>query len=494
MEDVHVPTLVTPVPASNYNLTNAPHRSTGMVMRYPVHKSIIFATGLDELFSTAGLMSHLSASPDNVLSAAWLPDLEIGVQHDVAFDRRNVRYKIQLLDLAVAEYAVEQVRSLPPYSQKPYRTSPLESLIKWITAGTKPQPDSVRPATKSLISSILHSVSLPPPIESDAPVASTEDVTCTADNLKTLTNAMHSFSTNSHKDLKASLNAAFSSPLWTRKLAWYRLPFYLDDVGYLAFTALQGNFLAETEREGWILSGRMWGAGFRNFIETNTPTPIIIKPTPSGATLKPSAPAEQELSQVLTAADSTSPSTSTPPYLPSHNKPCFPPFFPTAKTHIISSLIPPLKSSATNHVLSSTTLLFTSFLTTTLLYFSEISFYTSFSATAAGGILSLAYLQRKWEGKKRRFENDVREIARGAVVEAERWGWGVLKRGIEERAKVCGVIVGEENGRESVPGELIAPSKANMEKTERARRAVQVGLRALKELDESEKSPEKGGK
>lgn len=80
------------------------------------------------------------------------------------------------------------------------------------------------------------------------------------------------------------------------------------------------------------------------------------------------------------------------------------------------------------------------------------------------------------------------------MVEAERWGWGVLKRGIEERAKVCGVIVGEENGRESVPGELIAPSKANMEKTERARRAVQVGLRALKELDESEKSPEKGGK
>lgn len=47
----------------------------------------------------------------------------------------------------------------------------------------------------------------------------------------------------------------------------------------------------------------------------------------------------------------------------------------------------------------------------------------------------MGYLQRKWDKEKVKFEKDVRELGRQAVVQAEKWGWELLRRELEEASK-----------------------------------------------------------
>ncbi|KAF8424740.1 hypothetical protein EV426DRAFT_712550 [Tirmania nivea] len=462
-EDIYVPTLIAPVSASNYDLNRSPHRSTGMVMRYPVHKSIIFANGLGELFTTVGLISRLGVineGLDNVRSVAWLPGM------DKQLMEANIPGWLQLLDLEAAESAFDHLRSLSPDTvplQREYLASGLGELQNWVKSGTEGWPHTFSQVTRSLITSILKPIAsslthLPGPVTRPGNI----------DTIESLTEAMRSFSTTSHQELKSSLDSAFASEIWNHRLAWYRLLFNLDDVGYLASSALSGRILPNTEYEGWALAGRMWGAGFRGFSES-TISSAAGHGLHTKAKIRPTA-SEEEIARVIAAADSHAHFPSTPivsgPY-----KPVFPSFFLNAWTTVATTLIPPLHSAASSHILASASLLLTSFFTTALLHLSEVPLYTSFTATAAGGILSMGYLQRKWEQEKAAFEREVREVARQAVVDAERWGWGVLRHGVEKIVKVEREK-GTDGGLEELDGS----------KAEREKKAVKQGLAALNEF------------
>ena len=452
-------------------------------MRYPVHKSIIFADGLGELFTTVGLVSRLgmiNEGLDNVQCVAWLPGMDKQVVE------ANISGRLQLLDLEAAESAFDHLRSTPPDTvafQREFLASGLDGLQNWVKSGSEARPHTLPGATRSLVTSIMRpiasSLTLPPvampsmigvtpqPPTSTGPVVHTPPGN--VDTIESLTHAMRSFSTTSHQELKSSLDNAFASHMWNRRLAWYRLFLNLDDVGYLASSALSGRILPNTEHEGWALAGRMWGAGFRGISESKSastadhglPTKTKIGPTAS----------EEEIARVIAVADSHPHFTLPAPIVSSPYKPVFPSFFLNAQATVATALIPPLHAAATAHVLASASLLFTSFFTTVLLHLSEVPLYTSFTATAAGGILSMGYLQRKWGREKAAFEHEVREVARQAVVDAERWGWGVLRNGVEKIAKVEGEK-GSDGGEEGSGGS----------KAERVKKVVKQGLAVLKEL------------
>ncbi|KAF8456402.1 hypothetical protein BGX38DRAFT_1087616 [Terfezia claveryi] len=462
--------LLTSLPPSHPSEEDvySPHRSTGMVMRYPVHKSIIFADGLGELFTTMGLVSHLgmiNEGLDNVQSVAWLP----GVDKQVV--QANMSDRLQLLDLEAAESAFDHFRSISPDTvafQREYVASGLSELQNWIKSGTEARPHSLTGTTRSLINSIMRPIASLFTHPSVAASFTMTGVTlqCSPsfvrtlprniDTIDSLTDAMRSFSTSSHQELKSSLDTAFASQVWNRGLAWYRLPLNLDDVAYLASCALSGRILPNTEHEGWALAGRMWGAGFREFSECK------IKPTPS----------EEEIVRVIAAADSHTHFPLPTSTVPGPHKPMFPSFFHNARATVATALIPSLHSAATIHVLASASLLFTSFFTTALLHLSEVPPYTSFTATAVGSILSMGYLQRKWEREKAAFEREVREVARQAVVNAERWGWGVLGNEIEKIANVEGEK-GTDWSEEEFGGN----------RAERVKKAVKQVLAILEELN-----------
>ncbi|RPB19897.1 hypothetical protein L211DRAFT_842313 [Terfezia boudieri ATCC MYA-4762] len=481
-EDVYVPTLVAPIPASNYDLNQSPHRSTGMVMRYPVHKSIIFADGLGELFTTMGLISHLgmiNEGLDNVQSVAWLP----GIDKQVV--QANMSHRLQLLDLEAVESAFDHFRSISPDTgafQREYLASGLGELQNWVKSGTEARPHSLPGATRSLINSIMRPIAsffTHPPVAASftmagvnpqSPPSTVRTLPRNIDTIDSLTDAMRSFSTSSHQELKSSLDIAFASQMWNRGLAWYRLLLNLDDVAYLASYALSGRILPTTELEGWALAGRMWGAGFREFSECKSASAADYG-LHTKAKVKPTA-SEEEIVRVIAAADSYTHFPSPTPTVPGPYKPVFPSFFHNARATVATALIPSLHSAATTHVLASASLLFTSFFTTTLLHLSEVPLYTSFTATAVGSILSMGYLQRKWEREKASFEHEVREVARQAVVSAERWGWGVLRNEIEKIAKVEG-----EKGTDG------SEEGFDRNRAERVKKAVKQGLAVLEKLN-----------
>lgn len=435
-EDIDAPTLHASILQSDFE---AEKNVTGSVIRYPVHKSIIFSQGLAQSLTTAGLISRISEFDeglDNVCTVAWLPEIERNAVQP------SVRGKLQLLDLAAAEAILTHFRNTSTNIHTPqeaYYDSGLGELKNWVAHGMETRAHTVPRATRSLISSIFKDVSTSVrqlSKVSQLPVGtngySIRDAIIhpgNVDTLKTLTDAMRSFATESHQELKTSFDSAFCSWIWTRKLSWYRLVFNIDDVSYLASTNLSDKLLPATERQALILAGRMWAAGFRS-VEA---TPTVSNKATEG--IAHSTPAQNEIAEIVALAQNDGRSLSTPQEVLRLISPSYPSFFQDLRTQVAATHIPSLHAVAIKHVLASTSLLCTSIFTTALLHFSQIPFYTSFTTAAVGGVISMGYLQRKWDKEKVKFEKDVRELGRQAVVQAEKWGWELLRRELEEASK-----------------------------------------------------------
>ncbi|KAI5786495.1 hypothetical protein DFH27DRAFT_505198 [Peziza echinospora] len=472
--EAYVPTLVAPLPSPGQGtLPKAPSRSTGMVMRYPVHKTILFSDGLEDLLTTTALRAKLAEAGDAdqkcILSVACLP----GVDHRQV--RAQLSDRIALLDLDTAERASnESSRELP---------AEFRDVREWLAGSTVTPamtPIELNQATKTLVSSIFASASAKLVSKSQDPsdlqselleetASISNDLPANSDNVKTLTTGIQNLAKNAHNELHNSLDQAFSSRFWTKDLAWYRLYFNHENIPYFSSMAIQNHFVPETEKAGWAFAGRMWGAGFRNFsgklVEDSSSTPVEDMPTP----------AQIEISKVIAAADSVITDKNAPGITAVlADRPFLPPYIPNGLQHVMTVLIPRLHSSAIRHVLRSASLGFSSALTTVLLYLSDISFYTSFSVTALGSVISMGYLQNRWAKEKRRFEGDVREVGRKSIVDMEKWGWDVLRASIEQTA------VANRNS-----AAILRPAEQRIQK---ATRAIEDGLQSLKELEAEEKS------
>lgn len=486
-EDIDAPALHAPILPSDFDAEKNTYQLTGTVIRYPVHKSIIFSKGLAQSLTTTGLISRICESDggmDNVCTVAWLPEIERKAVQP------SLRGKLQLLDLIAAEVALDHFRNASPkLSALPeaYSDSGLGELRNWAAYGTDTQAYTVPRATRSLISSIFRDVStsmcqpskLSPSLASQLPTGtngySIRDAIIhpgNVDTLKNLTDAMRSFTTASHQELKTSLDSAFHSWIWTRKLSWYRLAFNVDDVSYLVSTNLSDKLLPATEREGLMLAGRMWAAGFRSVGEA----PVLSDKATEG--IAHPTPAESEIIEIVSSAQNDGRASSSPrEALRPISSPSYPPFFQDFRTQVAATLIPSLHSAAIKYVLASTSLLCTSVLTTALLHFSQIPLYTSFTAATVGGVISMGYLQRKWDQEKAKFEKDVRELGRQAVAQAEKWGWGLLRKVLEEASKT-------EDHRGFLQG--IAWDNTHLRRTiTRANQAVEQGQAGLKQLGEN---------
>ncbi|KAL7265979.1 hypothetical protein RUND412_011491 [Rhizina undulata] len=91
-----------------------------------------------------------------------------------------------------------------------------------------------------------------------------------------------------------------------------------------------------------------------------------------------------------------------------------------------------------------------SFELTGLLYASDIELFSALSVAALGTIGSLRWLQKKWEKEERRFREGVEELGRREIVGSERWLWGRLRAGVEEKV----MAVSEVEAEERVVGEI----------------------------------------
>ncbi|PWW78550.1 hypothetical protein C7212DRAFT_356607 [Tuber magnatum] len=410
-------------------------------IQFPVHKSIVYAgegeTGLQTL------LGHNSTTPttsnDNknsrVLRLLSLPAL-VPENHDGG--------PVKIINLPTAEDAIQQLKASAANSimfERGWLQSGLGSVQEWVLDGCKTPGSNgggIRPVVKTLISSIV--------AESEHAIRRDEErLRCAAgekrgkekysigealstktiaENFESLSTSLRNWSQNAHSELQNSLTEGFNSHAWGQ-LAWWKLIWTADDVTANSREVVSTWFLPQSKRAFLFLAGRLTGAGFKG--------------SPQTAFRRPGYP-EEELAQArLTDARSPSPCPSASENVGEYvSSGAYPTHLFTKADNAISSLIPDLQTSANRLLMRSLSFSVTSAAASSLLYLSDVPAYPSTGVAALGIVLSMRWLQTRWGRERQRFQQAVREQARIAIVESERWVWQKLKDGVVVDEEIAG--------------------------------------------------------
>ncbi|MCJ1224657.1 hypothetical protein MMC12_001302 [Toensbergia leucococca] len=435
IQTVLVPSLEMPTSANGrYSMVN-----------YPVHKAIVYGEGLDGLLEyAAGL---LRVDEEDMVTGAINSKLQ-SQKHIEGPDQ-----VINMINLDTAIGAIQVFRKSLENSTE-YEHSWFDSgipiLSTWLTADTKTEPSTLKPAVYRVIEYLSNNTDETILQEEAQKLNDAIAASIPQSTIQDLTSALLAWAETSHTELRDQLDIAFHTA-WS-KLAWYKLIHRVDDVTTITSSILHQAWLLSAEKNLIYLCGRMSQAGF----------------------LSSSEPGSEDATQ---AQEKERTSGSLPPALRVRDFLPLPTSFPDAggllgKSHpwpheiafcrynLALRTIPPLQALAQRLVLQT---LSTTALTSALsglIYVSttSTSVFEAGAITAAGLVWSLRRLQRRWENTKEAWEGKVREDGRITLRSVESTVRKVLTDGgkvaidgigVEERkvARVAVANVREVLGR-----------------------------------------------
>ena len=244
------------------------------IISQPVHRALILANGLSEVFQVAELLAACDFSTKEERAA-----VQVVMQDQV----RTGQEDVIVIDAAKAEAGLAAIRSslskATEYEHE-WMQSGVPRVSKWMTSVSNPQVSLSQPVA-DLIAALLQSASTS--LKAQAKVDANAQNTDLA-SLTNLTSAIDGFSRNAHKELQSGLASAWSSRNW-RKLAWYKLFWRVDDVGLIVTDLVSNAWLPRTERAVYELSGRLSQAGISPMDMVTTPVEVqkqtLPEPTPA---------------------------------------------------------------------------------------------------------------------------------------------------------------------------------------------------------------------
>ncbi|KAI9858883.1 MAG: hypothetical protein M1824_004048 [Vezdaea acicularis] len=389
-----------------------PASSTGRHTRvtYPVHRAILCGEGIDGAVAYGRSLSGIAADAGSQSIAAVFNAASSSVT-------TNERHEETFLTIDIDALASP---ASPPAQQSRQQ---LHALLSWLTPST-PTSASLSPALTTLISSLLTStlstIQRTPNLHPPSP-------TISPSTRLALSQALHTWSEQSHLELRDALDAAFISPAW-RSLSWWKLPLRIDDISLVCADILRSRYLVQAEKDLIFLAGRLAQAGL---IDSSRDTPERAawqNPLPDPARdveseQRPlgSAPLPP-LTSVLWADYHRAAAAETDP----HASPLFPPRpWPQTIPHSRNSLyasIPPLHRTAQSLLLRAlSTLSASSALAALVLVAGDASFFEAGAVAAVGLVWAARRLQDGWESVRGEWVDTVREEGRMALrgVEAE---------------------------------------------------------------------------
>ena len=396
------------------------------VVRYPVHKALVFGDGLTNVSAYTPVTA--AEPPENkmlkgAINTRWIDTLEH--ESDVM---------VVLVNIDHAEAAITTFRQSLENSvsyEHTWFSSGLPNLSTWLLRGLDAPSNTTKPTIYNLVCSLLSSTEsriLASETERLQKLASTAISPSTRTELSKLITA---WSEKAHTELRDQLSLAFSSPAW-RKLAWWKLPLRVDDVEMTLLDILQRSWLTSAEKELIWLVGRIEQAGL-------FPREPSAPPSP-----QPASPNSTDQAEVQAAAfagliepsstDSTfhiSDLGIPQPQSQSEGLTPYPQSLSLSRTALSRDTIPPLQSLAQKLVLQA---LSTTFLTSTLsilLYISisTTSLYEAGAIAALGAVYSARRLQKRWEGARGVWMEAVREEGRAVLRDEEGLWRGVVEHG-----------------------------------------------------------------
>lgn len=395
------------------------------MVRYPVHKTLVFSEGLQGLPTYAAIVSAKGTEKEMIRGAINTP--WSGLR---PVDESNA---VVAVNVERAEAAIRTFRKSLGNSveyEHAWFDSGLPTLSNWLLEGSQPTSDIVKPTIHRLIASLLSATETRIIAEETERLQKITSTTIPPATRTSLSKLLSIWSENAHTELRDQLELAFDSPNW-RKLAWWKLLWRVDDVAMITTDILHRSWLTSAEKELIWVAGRVEQAGLY------VPQPPINLSPEVAEQVADSEPMQVRQAAVLSASvpEATTETIFPRPALSELGVPLsttpkpYPQALTVARHALASTTAPSLQAISQRLLLYS---LSTTFLTSTLsilmyISISTTSVYEADTIAALGIVYSMRRLQKRWEDVRVSWKEGIREHGRTALRAIER-RWSELIR------------------------------------------------------------------
>ncbi|KAL4967757.1 uncharacterized protein BDV14DRAFT_21798 [Aspergillus stella-maris] len=407
------------------------HTGRHNVVRYPVHRSIVCAEGVDGLLAYSGLLSQsdLRNEAGSIYAA-----IELGESGPNINDNRISFVDTNKADEALAKFR-ESVRNAALY-ERGWNSSGIQPVIEWLSSA-RANEGTLDPSLRSLISSLIDSAEQGVAARETKRLQEQEEASVPEHVRASLDQTVSTWAEKSHTELRSALEEGFATKKW-RGLAWWKLFWRVDDVGMITSEILQEKYLRRAEKDVIYTSGQLEQTGLQ-VQEQPQPQEPAEQTTPESQNLEttsaPEKPEEPATAETEKTPSNVAVSLVEPPTEAEGREPTpWPTQIPLSRKTLLENTVPSLQAMAQRLVLFSisTTSLTSALSVLTYVSFSTAGIYETCTIAAVGLIYSLRRQQTKWERARAFWEDEVRDTGRTALRETE----GQLRRSVWESGKV----------------------------------------------------------
>ncbi|KAL4996228.1 hypothetical protein BDV10DRAFT_114427 [Aspergillus recurvatus] len=376
------------------------HTGRHNMVRYPVHRSIVCAQGVDGLLAYSGLIaqSDLRKEAGSIFAA-----VELGGSGPAIDDDRIAFVDTNKAGEALDKFR-ESVRNAALY-ERGWNSSGVQPVIDWLSAARN-EAGSLNTTLRSLITSLIDAAEQGVITEETRRVQEQEAASVPDIVRASLDQTVSAWAEKSHAELHSALEEGFATKAW-HGLAWWKLFWRVDDVGMITSEILEKKYLRRAEKDVIWTAGQLEQAGLREPPEENTIT--ISREEATEKTVK-----AENGSQNVAVAVVEHPKEE-------EGKVPWPTQIAESRAQLLEATVPSLQAMAQRLVLFSisTTSLTTALSILTSVSLPTASVYETGTIAAVGLIYSLRRQQRKWEVARAFWEDEVRDNGRTALRETE---------------------------------------------------------------------------
>ncbi|MCJ1464864.1 hypothetical protein MMC07_003479 [Pseudocyphellaria aurata] len=404
--------LVQPIPLTS-SLMNAgdndflvpglevPNSTTGRtaMIRYPVHKALVYAEGLQHIASVSRSDTHRAHASSQmvrgVVDAGWT-NLQRGA---------IAEQTLSPINLADAESAIDNFRKSVEMAleyEHAWFGSGLANVSAWLVEGVDVEPYNLKPTLRRLIETISNNAEQGILQEHRARTRQLASSTISPLTRESLNQDLTKWAEIAHTELRMQLEYAFLSRNWTN-LAWWKLFWRVDDVSSVTEDILQQAWLVEAEKEMIWTFGRIEQAGLgdpaklsKHFHDPLDRSTLMVL--------------EEWVRVDYPGVDAFEGMPRPWPYEISR-----------ARLVLIRRTIPSLQADSQRFLFQAISTTFLTSSLATLLYISTstVSMYEAGALAAVGFAYSMRRLQKQWNLRKNAWAATVREAGRQALREVE---------------------------------------------------------------------------
>ncbi|KAL4760260.1 uncharacterized protein BDW70DRAFT_69260 [Aspergillus foveolatus] len=376
------------------------HTGRHNMVRYPVHRSIVCAQGVDGLLAYSGLIaqSDLRKEAGSIFAAVELEGSGLAINDD----------RISFVDTNKAAEALdkfrESVRNAALY-ERGWNSSGVQPVIDWLSTARN-EEGSMNTPLRSLITSLIDAAEQGVVTEETRRSQEQEEASVPDVVRASMDQAVSAWAEKSHAELHSALEEGFATKAW-RGLAWWKLFWRVDDVGMITSEILEKSYLRRAEKDVIWTAGQLEQAGLRE------------PPEEKGAFISTEEPTEVAMN-ADNGSQNVAVSVVEPPEDGEEKVP-WPTQIAKSREQLLTTTVPSLQAMAQRLVLFSisTTSLCTALSVLTSVSLPTASVYETGTIAAVGLIYSLRRQQRKWEAARAFWEEEVRDNGRMALRETE---------------------------------------------------------------------------